>query len=231
MLDECPKSSYQVLLAGGYFTDYSDNNLFTKYYPSLYEYFVKGSDIDLFYSLKTGYTSHESICGFPGYSKDINILKTVDRKGYDDNCRYINQFDYDCCQFLFFFNYLILNSFVDLFLGKIYYSYSEDQLYAHVSFFVGSKSIVFPSFFTINLELVREMVQTKVKIKQDRHNRSRCVFCSQFIRILKYNMKGFFDPNSLIKEFKQSESIFAILFEKKNYGYDCKLCSGRIYLL
>ena len=55
----------------------------------------------------------------------------------------------------------------------------------------------------------------------------RCV-CSKFMRILKYNMKGFFDSISLAKELNQAESISEIIFEKQDEGYECKFCFKKI---
>ena len=89
-------------------------------------------------------------------------------------------------------------------IGKIYYSYTDNQLYAHRSLFINSIPSALPCFFTMNLEFLIAM------LKSGKKTTDRC-FCLEFMRILKYKMKGFFETISLEKEINRSKNIESLL--------------------
>ena len=100
------RSDYQLLLAGGYFTRYSDN-LFTKKFPVFYKHFVNSQDIDnlIFYSPVYSTAEYSTIYSTRSMFrlfqyKNFNTIETVHRKSYNDNCAFINRFDFDCCKLI-----------------------------------------------------------------------------------------------------------------------------------
>jgi hypothetical protein len=71
-------------------------------------------------------------------------------------------------------------------------------------------NITYPSFFNI------EVLQNEsVKINQ-------CI-CKQFLRILKYFMKGIYEPCKEKVEFIKAKQLEAIIFNRKNKK--CNFCT------
>jgi len=75
----------------------------------------------------------------------------------------------------------------------------------------------------MNLEFLIAM------LKSGKKTTDRC-FCFEFMRILKYKMKGFFETISLEKEINRAKYIESLLFEKNFSFYKCKACERPIFI-
>lgn len=98
----------------------------------------------------------------------------------------------------------------NLTLGKIFYSYNDQQLYvSHTLLFKLTNGLI-PSFFQIHIN--------------DKKSRSpkNCV-CTQFKRILKYHMKGFYLISREQNELNQAKELVKIIFDQENNH--CKFCN------
>jgi hypothetical protein len=71
--------------------------------------------------------------------------------------------------------------------------------------------MTYPSFFNIEL------------LHNETFNNKHCI-CKQFKRILKYFMKGFYEPKNEQAELKKAKQLEAIIFNMHNNT--CNYCSN-----
>lgn len=90
---------HNLFIAGGFFTNYNTDNVFIKQFPEYYQYFLISKDVDIFYTNNRNperqYDNH--YVSVKHYLSKFNLVL------YYNNFEstIIDQFDYDCCLYLF----------------------------------------------------------------------------------------------------------------------------------
>jgi hypothetical protein len=89
---------YNLIIAGGFFTNYIATSIFNNEFKSYFEYFNKNKDIDLYYyNSKDGKNSKYDnyYIQVKNYAK-INLVSVNN----PNTVSAVNQFDFNCCTFL-----------------------------------------------------------------------------------------------------------------------------------
>jgi hypothetical protein len=108
----------------------------------------------------------------------------------------------------------------------MFYSYDENQLYVHNSLIFKYCSMKIPSFFDIDMNFTAENLLEKNEFGRKKYD---CV-ADQFMRILGYKMKGFYDSSVIDKELERGRQIVEKYIAKVDRGSECNLCENHSWI-
>jgi len=99
-------------------------------------------------------------------------------------------------------------------------------LYVHNSLILKHCEAKLPSFFDIDLNFTRESLREKNEYGRKKFE---CV-SMQFLNVLEYFMKGFYDSKDLDKEIKRGHQIAQKFISKIERGSKCKICESHLWI-
>jgi hypothetical protein len=93
--------NHNIYIAGGFFTNYINENLISKEFKDYFHYFQRNKDIDLYYTNKNQLSKSEYDCYYlkiKEYFHQFNLVHCPD----DFSMSVIDAFDYNFCNIIFF---------------------------------------------------------------------------------------------------------------------------------